>query len=216
MISNQKSSQTTQNNSKKTKKEKGYKDASDVTNQTNNNYGGRDSDRGRCPIQGHDKMRHDWRGCHLDPYSQRYDPKAGQAFFENKANSPDVWYRDVFKNASGQSYAFSVGQGGGSRGGSDFQGRGFGRRRGCSRDRGGYQGRVGYQGRGRRGYNGGGQGLYYQGNQGSYYQGNTDSCNQGGGGWSNNGWSNNASYPPLAQPESQNAQSFHNVPCPAP
>ena len=49
-------------------------------------------------------MRHDWRGCHLSPYSQHYDPKAGQAFFENKANSPDVWHRDVFKSTSRQCY----------------------------------------------------------------------------------------------------------------
>ena len=46
------------------------------------------------------------------------------------------------------------------------------------------------------------------------YQDNAGSCNQGGGGWSNNGWSNNVSYPPSVQPESQNTQSFHNVPVP--
>ena len=43
----------------------------------------------------------------------------------------------------------------------------------------------------------------------TYYQGNTDSCNQGGG-----GWSNNMPCPPSVQPESQNAQSFHNLPVP--
>ena len=56
---NQKSSQTIQNDSKKATKDKGNKDGSVATNQTNSNYGGRISDRGRCPIQGHDKMRHD-------------------------------------------------------------------------------------------------------------------------------------------------------------
>ena len=30
------------------------------------------------------------------------------------------------------------------------------------------------------------------------YQGNVSPCDQGGGGWPNNGWSNNASYPLLA------------------
>ena len=85
-----KSSQTTQNDSKKANKDKGNKDGSVTTNQTNTNRGGHDSGCGRCPIQGHDKMRHDYRGCHLNPYSQRYVPKAGQVFSENKAHSPDV------------------------------------------------------------------------------------------------------------------------------
>ena len=47
---NQNSSQTTQNNSKKARNDKSNKDAAVATNQTNNNYGGRDSNCGCCPI----------------------------------------------------------------------------------------------------------------------------------------------------------------------
>ena len=90
----------------------------------NNGPGGREGDRGRCPIQAHNGMRHDWRGCHLDPLSRRYDAKAGQEFHNNEAHGPNVWYRGTFEKASGQSHAFSVGQGGGGRGGNDHQGRG--------------------------------------------------------------------------------------------
>ena len=61
---NQKSSHTTQNDSKKAKKDKSNKDGSVATN---NSRGGCDGNRGRFPIQGHDEMRHDWRGCHLNP-----------------------------------------------------------------------------------------------------------------------------------------------------
>ena len=92
--------QTAQTDSKKAKKDKGNIDGSVANNHTNNNRRGRDSDSGRCPIKRHVEMRHDWRGYHLNPYSQRYDPYAGQAFYENKAHDPSVWYRDVFKSAS--------------------------------------------------------------------------------------------------------------------
>ena len=89
----------------------------------------------------HDEMCHDWRGCHLNPYSQRYNLKACQAFFENKAHGPNVWYCNIFKGTRGQSSAFSVGQGGGGRGSNAFQGYGFGCGRGLGRGHGGYQGR---------------------------------------------------------------------------
>ena len=73
--------------SKKAKKDK---DGSAATNHTNNSCGGRDSDRGRCPIQGHDEMRHDWCGCHQNLYSRRYDAKANQEFYNNEAYGPGV------------------------------------------------------------------------------------------------------------------------------
>ena len=42
-------------------------------------------------IQGHDKMRHDWRGYHMNPFSRRYDANAGQELYNNRAHGPDVW-----------------------------------------------------------------------------------------------------------------------------
>ena len=71
---NQSSSHGAQNDNKKAKKDQGSKGGSVATN---NGPGGREGDHGRCPIQGHDGMRHDWRGCHLNPFSRRFDAKAG-------------------------------------------------------------------------------------------------------------------------------------------
>jgi len=38
-----------------------------------NNDGRDQGDRGRCSIIGHEKHRHDWRGCNLNPCSRHHD-----------------------------------------------------------------------------------------------------------------------------------------------
>ena len=147
---NQSSSNTTWNAHKKACKNKGNKDASTTAG---NSGGGRDGDRGHCSIQGLDGISHNWRGCHMNPYLQRYDAKAGQEFYNNEAHGPNVWYRDIFQKASGQSYTFSLldkVEVVMIHDGNECQGHDFGRGRG----RDGYQGCGGYQGRVQRGYNG--------------------------------------------------------------
>ena len=83
---NHASSNTVQNNNKKARNDKGNSDAS----MANTGGGGRDDDRGRCPIQGHETMHHDWLGCRLNPFASRYDAKAGQEFYDNKAHGPNM------------------------------------------------------------------------------------------------------------------------------
>ena len=153
-------------------------------------------------IQGHDEMCHDWRCCHLNPYSQRYDLKAGQVFYENKAHGLNVWYPDVFQRASGQSYAFSVGQGGGGRDAATIKAAALDSNVVAVVAVSVIRAAAVIQDAADADTTGKAVGAKVHTIKGTKapttYQGNVSPCDQGGGGWPNNGWSNNASYPLLA------------------
>ena len=68
-----------------------------------NHTGGDQGDRGHCSVIGHENHRYDWKGCHLNPYSRRYDAEAAQRFYENNVHGPNVWYRDIYESTGGQS-----------------------------------------------------------------------------------------------------------------
>ena len=125
--------------------------------------GGNSSSRTNCKIDGHEKYRHDWKGCYLNPYNAKCDHEAAKKYYDEKARGNMAWYRNVYEgyhNRSNHGGGHADGQGRG------YQGRGF------------YRGR-GYSGRGGgRGYNNGGRGG--RGGRGYYNQGNYHN-NQGGG-----------------------------------
>ena len=123
---------------------------------------GNSSSRTNCKIDGHEKYRHDWKGCYLNPYNAKCDHEAAKKYYEEKARGNMAWYRNVYEG-----YHSRSSHGGGH---ADGQGRGY-------QGRGSYRGR-GYSGRcGGRGFNNGGRGG--RGGRG-YYQGNYNN-NQGGG-----------------------------------
>lgn len=125
--------------------------------------GGNSSSRTNCKIDGHEKYRHDWKGCYLNPYNAKCDHEAAKKYYDEKARGNMAWYRDMY-----EAYQNKSSHGGGH---TDGQGRGY-------QGRGSYRGR-GYSGRGGgRGYNNGGRGG--RGGRGYYNQGNYHN-NQGGG-----------------------------------
>ena len=125
--------------------------------------GGNSSSRTNCKIDGHEKYRHDWKGCYLNPYNAKCDHEAAKKYYDEKARGNMAWYRDMY-----EAYQNKSNHGGGH---TDGQGRGY-------QGRGSYRGR-GYSGRGGgRGYNNGGRGG--RGGRGYYNQGNYHN-NQGGG-----------------------------------
>ena len=125
--------------------------------------GGNSSSRTNCKIDGHEKYRHDWKGCYLNPYNAKCDHEAAKKYYDEKARGNMAWYRNVYEGYHNRSN-----HGGGH---ADGQGRGY-------QGRGSYRGR-GYSGRGGgRGYNNGGRGG--RGGRGYYNQGNYHN-NQGGG-----------------------------------
>ena len=137
------------NNSRKTGRKHGG------NNKHGNNNGGNE-DGGQCAIQGHQKFRHTWQGCFLNPYCRHFDANEAEKFFNEKAHGPNAFYKDVYKNrpqANGGRQFNNPGRG--------FQGRGGGRGGGR-----GYQGGRGFQGgrgRGRGGFQN--QGYRPQGNR---------------------------------------------------
>ena len=123
---------------------------------------------GNCAIDGHQKYRHNWQGCFLNPYCRHFDANEARNFFNEKAHGPNAFYKDVYKNrpqANGGGNYNGGGRGPQGRGGG---GRGRGNGPGHQGGR-GYQGGRNYQG-GRGGGRGGYQNQGYQ-NQG-YQQGN--------------------------------------------
>ena len=133
--------------------------------------GGGDGGRQRenCPIKGHEKHRHDWDYCFLNPRNVAggYDHEAARAFYHDKAKGPNAWYRDTYK---AQFHDGQQGRGGGR--GYQQGGRGNGGRGGPGRGRGGrFQGG---RGRGRGGYN-----NHY--NQGGGHGGNAHTNDYGDG-----------------------------------
>ena len=137
--------------------------------------GGNDGGNGgptQCIIHGHEKFRHNWKGCFLNPYCKHFNPNEAEKFFNEQAHGPNAFYREIYNarpQANGGRHFNGQGRG--------FQGRGRGRGGGR-----GYQGGRGFQGgRGRgggRGYQN--QGYRQQGNnyQGNNYQGNYEQDNQ--------------------------------------
>jgi len=127
---------------------------------SNNNNNEQDN----CPISEHEKHYHQWGGCFLNPYSNKFNAEDAETFFQNKANGSNAWYRDVYKNALSAG-GDNRSQGGGRGYGRGYQGRGGGRGyqgRNGGGGRGGYQGRGGDQGRG-------GNYYYDQDNYDGYY-----------------------------------------------
>ena len=125
--------------------------------------GGNSSSRTNCKIDGHEKYRHDWKGCYLNPYNAKCDHEAAKKYYDEKARGNMAWYRDMY-----EAYQNKSNHGGGH---TDGQGRGY-------QGRGSYRGR-GYSGRGGgRGFNNGGRGG--RGGRGYYNQGNYNN-NQGDG-----------------------------------
>ena len=61
-----------------------------VSDRGSDNNSGDQGDRGRCSIIGHENIRHDWRGCHLNLHSRRFNSGAGQDFYKNHAHGPNV------------------------------------------------------------------------------------------------------------------------------
>ena len=128
-------------------------------NRRGNGNGGNDGGNGgptQCIIRGHEKFRHNWKGCFLNPYCKHFNLNEAEKFFNEQAHGPNAFYREIYNarpQANGGRHFNGQGRG--------FQGRGRGRGGGR-----GYQGGRGFQGgRGR----GGGRG--YQ-NQGYRQQGN--------------------------------------------
>ena len=188
-------------NIKKNNGSKRKKDDDDNNNNDNNGGGDKNSNQGsrkrykkgshhksgggnksrssheNCSIPGHEKFRHGWTGCFLNPYSRNCDHDASKKFYEEKAHGNCAWYKSVYEGYHrSNSNNDSRGQGGGYQGRGSYQGRGYqGRGRGGGR---GYQGRGRGDGRGGRGYHNRGQynnqgggnadGYHYQ--QGGGYQ----------------------------------------------
>jgi len=115
----------------------------------NKSHGG--GHKSNCKIAGHEKYRHNWFNCFLNPRCrENFDPEAAKKFYENEAHGENSFYRDIYEayqNRSGNTY------GGGGRGAGTHHG-----------GRGGGGGRGHYQGGGGRGRGNGGRG--YQGRGG--------------------------------------------------
>ena len=146
----------------------------------NSNDGNEDG--GKCAITGHQKFRHNWQGCFLNPYCRHFDANEAEKFFNENAHGPNAFYKDVYKNrpqANGGRNYNGPGRGFQGRGGGRGGGRGFSGGRGFQGGRG--RGRGGYQNQGYR-QQGDQQGNNYQGNnqqQGYHYDNNFNG--QGGG-----------------------------------
>jgi len=79
-----------------------------------------------CKIAGHEKYKHNWFNCFLNPRCrENFDPEAAKNFYENEAHGENSFYRDIYEayqNRSGNGYrGGGRGRGGGGRG---YQGRG--------------------------------------------------------------------------------------------
>ena len=164
-----------QQSNKKQRSNKNFRNARGGGGRGGGNNGGENDGGGRddCPIKGHEKHRHDWKGCFLNPENLlgHYDQTAAQDFYDNKAHGANGWYRRKYEE-----YQHN-GRNGGGRGGYYQGGRGGGRNGGRGGRFGGRGGRGGgyhhYQGRG------GGRGGYNQ----QYHQNSQESSGNGGGGY---------------------------------
>ena len=45
----------------------------------------------------HEKYRHDWRGCFLNPYCRHFNPNTAEEFYNGQADGPNAFYRDVYE-----------------------------------------------------------------------------------------------------------------------
>ena len=127
--------------------------------------------KGSCHIGDHaGKYFHDWRGCFLNPFSDKFDRAKADEFYRNEAKGNMAWYKNVYEAKFGGSnnrYNNRDGyHGGGGRGGyhRDQGGRGRG------------NGGRGNNGRGNGGRGNGGRGNYdtshYNHDNSYHYQGN--------------------------------------------
>ena len=74
-----------------------------------NNGGGHTKN---CKIAGHEKYKHNWVNCFLNPRCQEnFDPDAAKEYYENQANGKNSFYRDIYE-------AYLSRSGGNQRGGS--------------------------------------------------------------------------------------------------
>ena len=134
----------------------------------NKSHGG--GHKANCKIAGHEKYKHNWFNCFLNPRCrENFDPEAAKNFYENEAHGENSFYRDIYE-------AYQNRSGNGYRGGGPGHHQG-----GCGGGRGRGGGGRGYQGRGGRG---GGYNQYpphqHQGQQqGGYQQPNYHYHDQG-------------------------------------
>lgn len=141
----------------------------------------------KCSIPGHEKYRHGWTSCFLNPYNKNCDHEEAKKFYDEKARGNTAWYRSVYEGYHGNK-SNNDGQGSGYQGRGSYRGRGYqGRGRGGGRGyhnggRGGGRGGRGYQNQGQYNNQGGGNadGYHYQQGGGLDHQGYDQGYDQQG------------------------------------
>ena len=79
-------------------------------NNHRNNGGGH---KQNCKIAGHEKYKHNWFNCYLNPRCrENFDPAAAKEFYDNQANGKNSFYRDIYEAHLGRSGGNHRGSGG--------------------------------------------------------------------------------------------------------